>query len=1559
MRSAPGNIVNGVQQGSAWGVESVKAGWADIVAFGSATTDAAAAANAASTRIRESSKNWWQDTPNTTEGAAKFSYDFISSLKDTFKNDSRVASDCAIIAYEILNKLGVKVKGTAVQNAWVPSLEKNAQASGFVQVKADQARPGDLIIFKTGNGVSYGAGSGMHAGVVAGVKDGQIQVVDNPGTQKNGRDGITRVRGIGSDLGQATFYRAPTSPFARDNTPNPASAKESPVTAAQIVRAQQLTAALEAAQAALKKDPKSVPLTQAVITATRELEKFQKASSGNAEALKAIQKEGAKTSGTYQATASDLKNYGSDALKLFKALEAAQATGSSEAKRAAQANVDAWIGESKAKKAVFDAEGAAYRVRQQNAKQAEQDQDKAAREREQHTQRAAAAYTAVQQAVRQQDVKRAQDALADLKDQQAARLTLEGKTAADRERIAKETNPRILSATYALNAEIKRQADEQVAVWRKSAEAKALGTVAADAEAARRLGVNRENERQANLRAQREQLQAVQQVSAQRQQEEKQLQQELSGLKVEKAEATAARLKTIHDAEIRANEGNLVKQQALIEKYAEEEYQTALKLADMKRDRRVAAAKGPNKQAEIDAANAAYDTAAAAALATRNQAIDGAAKATTSSIRTLREEYSKLAEGIREKVKAGTFDEEAQQAALKSFNALGRKAEEAGLSQNTYIEGARKSAWATVQAGDAAEHYRQGLSDLDDQLEASAQAQQAAAGQAIALAGDLDDLGDREGAMGVLNAALDAVMEAAGRGAVVGEAVSLLTGEIDRLNAALDRGALEQAARFLEVIRGRADQAADALAVMADQAADDKDFADRDTVRGMGKAGAASLLGFLGGEANSFFGERFWTELGAEGRDRFRAELGKLDSADFAPLGEEAIRGFIAAIGDDEEWAPLKALLIGRLTQIQRDFYQGLKPGNFENLKLPGGNGLNAPDSQNMMMPGGQAANYFTEWSKQLWDMGDKLKDPLRLDGIVKDLDAAYTAGKLTSTELGILKSIISSINAEPLEPFQSDAEKQFEDVVKQGDELVKSYETGKISLEAFANQAGPLSEQMERMAVAVQGNGEEGAKLSASYRDLAANLRNMLPVTVTATDKFDKLKTQIQQVGAVVQKTFALFGADNEVVQGIGQLTSAAVSGVEAFAKFSSGDIVGGIMATLDAVMNLGQAIDNLDPGIRAWKKSLLEVAEAEKKVAQDGVGMFKNLYADALKADAAAREKLANSNFFTRLWWGLTGTGPQVMSDAAAKLQITAAEIFGELGQTLSSLLDSSLMNAFEMGDFTGTQEAFEKSMNSLVAKMALKAIVMSSGLEEQIKAYTDARAKALEKDGISAEEQAELDRLMGGIRAGYQGITDTWQQVAPTLPGFGQGQPKAPPSGSIAALQAEISDLQQKLSLATTDAERDRIRAEIEAREKELTRLNGEKAAAQGSITELQQQLGTLQDRYNNATTQAERDRLKGQIEALQGRIAVMQGQPETVPGLVDTKAIKVEMPASITSSINFDVLSTLSSNVLTLAQALPQFTAGTQAFVGGVGVFAAVADRLDRLLGRKELDWGALR
>ncbi|WP_339098316.1 phage tail tape measure protein (plasmid) [Deinococcus sp. VB142] len=242
----------------------------------------------------------------------------------------------------------------------------------------------------------------------------------------------------------------------------------------------------------------------------------------------------------------------------------------------------------------------------------------ARREAEQQQKQRAAALATIEKGVQQGRVEQYRNALNELKRLQGEQLADEGKTAADRERIVKATGPKILSATYALNAELRRQKDAETDIWAKSEEAKALTTKEREAEIARRKAESRAEEKRLNLAAQQEQTRATKEAGTRRQEEEKQLARELASLKVDTARATAQRLKTLEDAEVSTFKGSAEAKLALVQKYSQAQYDRELKIAGAVRQLAYNDAKGkPNEGALRAKADADFEATKAQLQAQR------------------------------------------------------------------------------------------------------------------------------------------------------------------------------------------------------------------------------------------------------------------------------------------------------------------------------------------------------------------------------------------------------------------------------------------------------------------------------------------------------------------------------------------------------------------------------------------------------------------------------------------------------------------------------------------------------------------------------------------------------------------------------------------------------------------------------------------------------------------------------------------------------------------------------------------------------------------------------
>ncbi|AFZ67578.1 phage tail tape measure protein [Deinococcus peraridilitoris] len=275
--------------------------------------------------------------------AGGFSAEFVASLKDVFVNDPKVSSDCAIIASRILNLIGATIESTPVAG----QLVTNAKKAGFQQVS--DGATGDLVALR---GPQYGAikdklGNGTHVAVVVGRDDkGRLLIIENPGS------GNTQVVPL-YDTKNASFYRAPSSPFAKSTGGTTDTAVSAPafsgITDAQILKAKELTVALEAAQKA--RDPKAID------RASQALETFRKASDSNARALAAlaqIQKEQTTSAKDYIATQADIQRYSREALAIARQEIQAGQSGDVAFKGRVKARVEGFEAEGKAQKAVLE-----------------------------------------------------------------------------------------------------------------------------------------------------------------------------------------------------------------------------------------------------------------------------------------------------------------------------------------------------------------------------------------------------------------------------------------------------------------------------------------------------------------------------------------------------------------------------------------------------------------------------------------------------------------------------------------------------------------------------------------------------------------------------------------------------------------------------------------------------------------------------------------------------------------------------------------------------------------------------------------------------------------------------------------------------------------------------------------------------------------------------------------------------------------------------------------------------------------------------------------------------
>lgn len=496
-------------------------------------------------------------------------------------------------------------------------------------------------------------------------------------------------------------------------------------------------------------------------------------------------------------------------------------------------------------------------------------------------------------------------------------------------------------------------------------------------------------------------------------------------------------------------------------------------------------------------------------------------------------------------------------------------------------------------------------------------------------------------------------------------------------------------------------------------------------------------------------------------------------------------------------------------------------------------------------------------------------------------LDSQYKSGLISDVEYQKAKEQLAKYGAE--EEF-----KQRTNGMKVGsDEYKLEYAKHEQQLSEIAQKGIDERRQLEMAGwqSGLNGMRQMARSLGSIFGSFGLESVGKLSSDVGALfDTIGKGKTALDAIGPSFKKSFGT---------GLG-----AVSG-----------FVGVVGEAINVIGNIGNAIMNLSPSYREWKSSMLEIAKAAEQTSSATTGMIKNVYSELLKQDAKNRETIANAGFWQNVGWALFGGKPEVMAEETAKFTIESAKIFNEMANKISGSLESALMNAFEQDDWEGAAEALEKSLNSMIAKMSLQALISTSGIEKQIQAYAEARAKALEDGVITGDEQNFLGRLLQNIRHAQKDVLANWKAIASELDGLGQNKKPTTvanvPSGSIMARQKELQE---------------------------------------------------LQDKFNKASSDAERQRLRDKVSRLQEQIKMMQDGPKSTTGSTTNTDIgkntvrSVQVSGTIAASVNFDVLSTLANVV---ERAAPKIEHGGQAIFDGSGRWLAGVDRLERILSAAEM------
>ncbi|WP_261665491.1 peptidoglycan DD-metalloendopeptidase family protein [Deinococcus sp. Marseille-Q6407] len=1058
-------------------------------------------------------------------------------------------------------------------------------------------------------------------------------------------------------------------------------------TAEQVSQAQKLLNAVEKAQAAVDKNKSPVNL-QALQRAKNALEAFRKESEENGFVLDQLSKKGEKTSGTYIATAADIRKYGNDALKQYKALEAAQNSGDSVKLAQAQRAVQTWINGDKAKQAVYDAEGAAYEVRKAQREKAKQEQEQADKEAERRDQERAQARARIAEALRQNNIKLAEQEVTRLEQLRDEELRKAGDNVAKKLQIEKEyandvynAQVAVIEATYAAE---KRAAEngtdqEKESALRIAENNRTNALAAAEADRQRRLDeaaeANEERTRESEQARTEIESAATLERAENALQAERDLQTQI-GLEREKAVAAAG--------------DNLAARQAAIDAFADREIDAARRVAQAE----LVVGKRRNEQ-QLAEEKAGINEKLRKGLITQAEATQYLANAETRFLERntgLYRAYGLVVTQTAQQIKQGQKD--AGKATTDASDALSKRL-------NDLKDDITKAAQAGQFTGDAfnnaaealadlrKEAEKQGFADLVKQIDTVGQA-------ALGVAAALQDQGDNYNAVATYDVSRAQEMAQRGDGA----------GALAYLESV--RVALEQAA-------DRGDNVAGSLVIVTD-AIDQMNRSWEEFMRGMGAEedlrAFAEGLKFLTDEelqAAARLAEA------SKNRDQLKAVQSESNRRD------ELRKDRPDKLADIAERSDMDALesrhargLVSEMTYInERERLQIEAARRARDLAIKEGGDAVVLEAQFQATKTKIEADGIAAREKLLRDQtqrrrvaGEKLA--------IAELEGEWAAAQRTGKGMDVVE-YTRRRNELDLAAFNA----HWSDVLGSLDMGSEDY------LLAYGDFLAARAELTNKQ------NADEvkaGQELWNSKIEL------------------------VQKWGGALSNVMNLFGA-NELAEGIGQAATGIGKGMEAYAKFSAGDIAGGISAAVEGVMNLGNAIDNFIPGIQAMKKEMAELAAEQRKAAGSmNYGGIKNPFYDELQKDAEAREKRAKGNFFQRMIWDLFGGGPQVMEKESAKFKSQAATIFGDLAQTVSGTLESSLMNAFESGDWAGAEEALDKSLSTFMAKAALQTIIEQSRLSELMKGYADARAAG--QDG-----RAELE----AIRAEMRGVQNEFRDIS----------------------------------------------------------------------------------------------------------------------------------------------------------------------------------------------------
>lgn len=221
-----------------------------------------------------------------------------------------------------------------------------------------------------------------------------------------------------------------------------------------------------------------------------------------------------------------------------------------------------------------------------------------------------------------------------------------------------------------------------------------------------------------------------------------------------------------------------------------------------------------------------------------------------------------------------------------------------------------------------------------------------------------------------------------------------------------------------------------------------------------------------------------------------------------------------------------------------------------------------------------------------------------------------------------------------------------------------------------------------------------------------------------------------------------------------------------------------------------------------------------------------------------------------------------------------------FDSVGANLAKSISDGITGGFKAGmkaainGDANWQDIIKNGMRDALIDGFIEAFIQKAVLQGILAAPLTALSKAFESgdqgaiDAAMAAFSAMLPKAMDAIDKIIPGFVDTLNKA---FPGMGAGGP-----GSLDYEQKKLADLQAKFGKATSDEERKKLQAQIDAQQAVIDKIKAKTEkekpgdAGPGSLDYENKILQDLMDKYNKETDAAKRLLLAGEIEKQKAKI-----------------------------------------------------------------------------------------